>query len=116
MSLIADKMRKARHTSVTIDGVTYHFRRLTDLDVADMQARRQAGTISVRDQLAFFFGWEGMTEDKLIHGGSDIPVPWDADAFIEYVSDNGALFGQLSDALVNAYTAHNKAAKEARKN
>lgn len=116
MSKLASKIRAARESKVEIDGVTYRFRRPTDVDILEISAKASAGQFRPRELLGFYYGWEGMTEGHMINGGDPHPLDFDPEAFVEFVADRLEHFNTLTSALMDAYHAHQKAAEKARKN
>lgn len=100
MSALADKIRRARESKVEAGGHTFTIRRPTDAEAATL------GDLSGAELLRrFVVGWS-LQEIDLIPGGSAVDVPFDADAFVEWVSDQPATFGALAAAIVDAYKAH----------
>ena len=106
MSLI-DKIRKARETTITVDGHAYTLRRPTDLEAA----RLAVGG----DLLDFVVGWD-LVEIDLVSGGSDVKVPFDQELFREWVADQPSVWKPLTDAVRDAYRAHAAAREEQEKN
>lgn len=101
MPSLTERMRKAREQRVTAGGVTFIVRRPTDLDMIELR-----GQVDARALLRFIVGWEGVTEGHLIKGGDPHPLPWDADACVEWLADRPDILAPLVEAVLAAYTAH----------
>lgn len=99
---LAEKIRKARESSVEIDGKTWTIRRPTDEQAAEIGANR-AGMLEIVKR--FVIGWP-LSELDLVPGGTDIKPPFDAEAFGEWVADKPDLWEPLGAAILSAYTAH----------
>jgi hypothetical protein len=109
MSLI-EKIRKARQSNVTIDGITYIISRPTDMDIATWHGSTD-GDILKR----FVVGWSGVNEIDLIPGGNPTPAAFETELFIESVADKLTHVETLLSAIVNAYKAHLESKKEIEK-
>ena len=112
MSALAEKLRRARQTTVMVGPHSYTVTRPTDADAATL------GTLTVLEIVRrFTVNWNGVTELSLgIPGGSDVPVQFDAELFAEWIADQPACWGPLADAIVGAYRAHAQAREDAEKN
>lgn len=102
MSLI-DKIRKARESSVTVEGHTYTIRRPTDMEMAEHMA---SGGLAVKDLMSrFVTGWD-VTELDLIPGGNPTPAKFSAELFDEWIADRPDDWMPLATAIKDAYLAH----------
>lgn len=110
MSALADKIRKARETSVEANGRRFTVRRPTDEEVIGL------GGASMLDVARrFTIGWD-LTELDLVPGGSAVPVPFDADDFAEWIADQPAYWVPLGEAVISAYRTHAEKRESAVKN
>ena len=115
MSLI-DKIRKARETTIPLNGKTWTIRRPTD---EEMNALIEAG-YGNREMMmhlvkTFTIGWE-LQEIDLIPGGNPEKVPFDSAVFAEYVADKPELWAPLGSAVVEAFNAYTDKRDAALKN
>ncbi len=115
MSVIGDKIRRNRESVLelahALGPVKLTLRRPTELDMLDLRA-----TGTQRAVFKFVVGWDGMTEGHMVTGGDPHPLPFDADACGEWLSDNPEHFAKVVDAILAAYGARQKALEDARKN
>lgn len=101
MSKLAEKIRRARERVVPdIDGHTYTIRRPTDEDVLFGKVGPGLGMVR-----AYVIGWD-FKELDLVPGGGPEAVPFDAEAWGEWVADKPAVWDRLSDAIVGLYKEH----------
>jgi len=110
MSALADKIRRARESTVEAGGHSFTVRRPTD---ADAMGLGKATVIEL--VVRFVVGWN-LKEIDLIPGGSPVEAPFDDEAFSEWVADQPEILGVLSGAIVSAYQDHAKKRTEAEKN
>ena len=100
MSALADRIRRARESQVEAGGHSFTIRRPTDAAAASL------GIASAVDIVGrFTVGWT-LKEIDLVPGGSAVDVPFDAEAFEEWVSDRPDIIAALAGAIVEAYKAH----------
>lgn len=111
MSALADKIRKARETRVPCGQHTFIVRRPTSLQITEWSRTRDVLAL-----LEYVVGWDGVTEADLVVGGDPHPLPFDRDAFIEWVSDKPALFSTITSAIISAVEAHTATLQAAEKN
>ncbi len=111
MSVLSEKIRKAREMRVDAGGKTFIVLRPTTLDMIDLQGKTAARAI-----MPHIIGWEGVTGLDLYPGGDGAPVPFDSDACAEWLSDRVDLLGPIAQAAVDAYDAHRLAIEDAAKN
>jgi hypothetical protein len=104
MSALADKIRKAREFGQEVEGWKLTLRRPTDEEAATL-FRDNLSPIEVARR--FVVGWSGVAEQDLIKGGSDQPATFDADTWAAVIEDRPEMWGPISEAVVNAWTAHN---------
>lgn len=109
MSLI-DKIRKARETTIQINGKTWTIRRPTDEEAT------QFGSSGLLDLVKrFVIGWE-LVELDLIPGGGPEKVKFDPELWAEWVADQPEVWEPLGTAILEAYKAHAAKRDEAIKN
>lgn len=111
MSVLSEKIRKAREIRVSAGGKTFIVLRPTTLDMIDLQGKTAARAI-----MPHIIGWEGVTGLDLYPGGDGAPVPFDAEACAEWLSDRVDLLGPIAQAAVDAYDAHRLSLEDAEKN
>lgn len=111
MSVLSEKIRRAREIRVPVGGKTFIILRPTTLDMIDLQGKTAARAI-----MPHIIGWEGVTSLDLYPGGDAIPVPFDADACAEWLSDRVDLLGPIAQAAVDAYDAHRQRIEDDAKN
>lgn len=111
MSALSEKIRKAREIRVPVGGKTFIVLRPTTLDMIDLQGRSAARAI-----IPHIIGWEGVTSLDLYPGGDGAPVPFDADACAEWLSDRVDFLGPIAQAAVEAYDTHRQRIEDDAKN
>jgi hypothetical protein len=109
MSLI-DKLRATRESSLTAGGHTWTLRRPTDAEAVRL---RDASALDLVHR--YVIGWD-LREIDLIPGGSPVPLPFDADLWVDWVADQPHLWEPISSAVIDAYLAHQRAREDAAKN
>ena len=114
---IADRIRAARETQVTVGEWTFTIRRPTDLMLAQWQASDDTGVERVRQMFAeCVIGWANVKERDLFPGGGDLDVPFDKEGFLEWAEDRLELVTALSKAIWDAIGAWSERAKADAKN
>lgn len=101
MSALVDKLRRAREERVEAGGFTFTVRRPTDIEMLEMR-----GGGSVSRLLRFVVGWDGVKESDLIPGGDPHPLPFDAEACAEWLSDRPDLLNPLAARIMERYQEH----------
>lgn len=99
---LADKIRKARETSVEVNGGVWMIRRPTDEEAVALSTNGD-GLLAIVKR--FVIGWP-LTEMDLVPGGTDIKLPFDVEAFAEWVADKPDLWEPLGSAILAAYKTH----------
>lgn len=111
MSALADKLRRARESTIECGGHVFTIRRPTDFE-AVLMGEKTALDILCQHTV----GWN-LTELGLgVPGGTDAAVPFDADCFREWVQDQPAAFAALMDGIKDTYAAHAQQREDAAKN
>lgn len=111
MSILSEKMKKARERSVPVGGFEFIVRRPTDMDMLEFSKRR-----SPADFVKFIVGWSGVKEIDLIPGGDGHPLEFDADACAEWLADRSDLFIPLVTEISDSYQKHKAEVEAAQKN
>jgi len=107
------KIRQQRELKVTVGKFTFTGHRPTDVEaIALGQADSAFSDIAER----FVIGWDGVTEDDIVHGGSMVPVPFDALLWAEWCADRPDFWGPISTAVLDSYRQHAKTTEDAAKN
>lgn len=110
MSVLADKIRKAREKSISARGFTFVIRRPTDVEMVEFSRDRDAKSL-----LRFVVGWEGVKEIDLIPGGDPTPAKFDPDACAEWLTDDAELFGIVVGEVIESYQSHKTAMESSEK-
>lgn len=111
MSLI-EKIRKAREGTVIVEGHTFTVMRPTDYE-ALIISRDSVNMLDIVKQ--FTVGWD-LAELDLIPGGSADKVPFTAELFAEWISDQPAIWEPLASAIITAYKTHTDKRENTAKN
>ena len=102
MSVLQQKMLRAREVRINTGPNKQHTiiaRRPTPIE---REEKFKSGNPS-RAVLSLVVGWEGVNESDLIPGGDPLPVPFDAAACEEWLSDRPDLFADVVSGIVEAY-------------
>jgi hypothetical protein len=109
MSELADRIRAAREQWVSAGGNEWLVRRPTRLQLLELAgAPREVVFISVVD-------WK-ISECDLVPGGGGRVLPFDAEAFREYASDQQELITELAQHVSRIINAHAEAKERVEKN
>lgn len=111
MSVLSEKIRKARERRVEVGGHIFVIRRPTDVEMMGFAKSRQP-----TDLLRFVVGWDRVRELDLLPGGDPHPAPFDSDACTEWLSDRADLLSPVVDAVMESYQSHKSALEDAAKN
>jgi hypothetical protein len=111
VSVLVDKIRKARETKVEAGGFAFIVRRPTALEMIEIQNQPRGRAI-----LPFVIGWEGVKEADLIPGGDPHPLAFDADVCREWLTDRLDLLAPVAEAVFAAFAAHDGRLEDAKKN
>lgn len=99
---LAEKIRKARESTVEVDAKTWTIRRPTDEEAAQISANGD-GLLAIVKR--FVIGWP-LTELDLVPGGTGVTVLFDSEVFGEWVADQPDLWTPLGMAILDAYKTH----------
>jgi len=108
---LADKIRAARQSTITVDGHVYTLRRPTDAEAMTLGSGTALDLVN-----RFVTGWDHTGISLGIPGGDPTPATFDAETWAEWVADQPQLWGQLSDAILASYTRHRQAREDTEKN
>jgi hypothetical protein len=114
---IKRRILAAREHEVTAGGRSFTIRRMADLPLLRLRQKHgddRTGFV-IELTLASVVGWT-MHEAALFPGGSDMPVPFDADLFATWVEDQPETFNALRDAVVEMQTRHREQREASEKN
>lgn len=112
MSALAEKLRSARTLRVEAGGYVFLVLRPTPLE----REERLRGPNVARGILSFVTGWEGVTEMAMRSGGDPHPVPFDAAACEEWLSDRPDLFNAIARAVADGIEAYMRKLEDDLKN
>lgn len=101
MSALVEKIRRAREMRVETGGFAFTVRRPTDIEMMELR-----GGGSIARLLPFVTGWDGVKEADLIAGGDPHPLPFDAAACAEWLSDRPDLLEPIVERIMDSYKAH----------
>ena len=102
MSALSEKMRAARRKQHPIGGRNITIQRPTELEMTDIFFKD--GMLNPHNCPQFVVDWD-FREMDLMQGGTDEPVPFDRDAFIEWLGDQSHQWQLLIDAVLDDYKA-----------
>ena len=97
--------------NLTVDGHEYTLRRPTPAEAINLG--EATGLDLVR---RFVVGWDHTELSLGFPGGTPKSEPFDSDLWAAYADRHLALWGPISDAIVNAYADRAKALEDAAKN
>lgn len=112
---LAEKIRKARESTVAVGGHSFTVRRPTELETIEIRISDQGRGRAV---LPFIVGW-GDTVTALaigVPGGDAHPLAFDPAVRDEWLTDRLDLLQPLADALFAAVAAHAAQREDAKKN
>lgn len=109
--LIINKIRAGRQTSVPVGKFTFTVRRPTEMELLEIQQRRNEGNSITQGEILnrFVVGWEGVTELDVFPGGTGLAVEFSAELFAEWIVDQSQLWLPLTTAVIEAYRLHDSA-------
>lgn len=113
MSVLSDKIKKARQTKVPIGSFFLTVRRPTNLEMLEFKglAFRQREILE-----RFVVDWDGFKQSDLFPGGDPEPVPFDHDAYKEWIADHPEYWNDVVAAIVDSYKEHEAKSEELAKN
>lgn len=105
---LADKIRKARETSIKVVGFKLLILRPTDMEAVGMNYSDTPIGEVISAVSKFVIGWDGVKESDLIAGGSPDPVAFDAETFGEWIKDKPDMWEPIANGVLESYKAHVK--------
>lgn len=103
MSALADRLRKAKLSTVKAGEFEFTIQRPSHLQIINLQ--RDAGGLNLESSLQFVVGWS-LKENDIDPGGSADPLPFDAEAFSIWVEDHPDVWADLIGGIADAYKKH----------
>jgi hypothetical protein len=107
---LADRVRAAREQWVNAGGREWLIRRPTDLQLAQLSGKPMSDLV-----LSTVVGWK-LQANEIYPGGEGAVLPFDAEAFQEWVGDHVDIVAELAKAIENIIDQHVKKKQEAKKN
>lgn len=104
MSALAEKLRRARESTVEVSGHKFTIRRPTQLEVVEIQ--NADGGLNLRNSFRFVVDWEMSELDLGVPGGTDEHVTYDPEAFMEWVADHPEAWPPLLSAITDSFRNH----------
>lgn len=113
MSILSEKIKRARQTRIAVGAHFLTIRRPTDLDMLELRNEK----IKQRDVIErFVVDWDDVKESDLFSGGNPDLVPFDFDAYKEWIADHPEYWAAITDAVVASYKEHEAKVGEIVKN
>lgn len=109
---LADKIRKARESSVTVGGYTFTVRRPSDVEML----RLRSEGLTLDGLIGYVVGWSGVKQIDIVPGGDPVPAEFDAETAREWLADRPDLLTPLVDEILALYRKHVEALGAAEKN
>jgi hypothetical protein len=110
---LIEKIRKQRELKITVGKFTFTARRPKDTEAIEL-GRADSAFSDIAER--FVVGWDGVTENDVVNGGSLEPLPFDAELWAEWCADHPNFWGPISKAVLDAYRAHAEAMEDDAKN
>ena len=108
MSILKEKLLKARQLNVEIDGFTFTILRPTESDVIYKLFEQKGDELVLKVDGEYLLehyviNWANVKEADIIPGGAPDAVPFDKEVFVEWALDNINLFTKLPKAIIDSY-------------
>lgn len=110
MSAFLDRLRASRESWVSVGAYEFQVRRPTDVEL--VKARGDDDSAFVRRVV---IGWRGVRECDVIPSGGGEPAPFDAEACVEWLEDQPALYVELVNRVQDLIRARFEARDDAAK-
>ena len=104
---IAERLRKARKSTVEVDGHVFTIRRPTDSEANRITLQQPSEVAVCREYVC---GWDDSVTEAavgIVSGGSD-PIPFSYEIWREWVDDRPDFWVPIYEAIVDAYNKHNE--------
>jgi hypothetical protein len=114
MSTLSDRIRAQREAWLEVsEGKRVKIRRPAELQLAALK-----NGIEVEHIADVVVDWEGWTEADFLGGalGKSDPLPFDADAWREYVMDHGEIAAKIAQQFVDLVSKHFEVKADTAKN
>lgn len=111
--LILKQLRKNRESSIEVEGITYYYRRPTDIEALAFSKGQYTQFDVCKD---FVTGWKDVTEDTIIGNGCFDPVEFGKELWSEWLADNPKVWTPLANAILDSYKLHLTKLKDQEKN
>jgi hypothetical protein len=111
MATVAEKLRKARESTVEVGGFEWIIRRPTDLE-----AMRLRSSTKLDELIPHIVGWNKVREMDVLPTGDGHPLAYDPEVCREWLVDRIDLLNELVLKISAAYKAHRAAMEAAEKN
>src|SRR3954471_4443459 len=112
MTSLVDKMRARRESWVKAGKFEFKLRRPTRLEIAKTDRDISAAELFI----PHVHDWKNVVEDDLIGGGGTSAMPFERDAWAEFIADHSELWPPLMDAFTNALQEYHKQLEDREKN
>lgn len=109
---LINRIRKQREGKVTVGSMSFIFARPTDVEFTALMANGKFNELGAKHVI----GWDAVTENDVVGGGSPELVAFDKDLWSEMYSDRPDLWTPVSTAILEAYQLHTKAMEDVPKN
>lgn len=113
MADYVNRIRKNREISVPVDKYKFTARRPTDVEALALYKGDGAYSSVAAD---FVVGWEGVSENDVVGGGSPDPIPFSPELWREWCADRPDFWEPIADAVLAAYRQHAEKLASAAKN
>jgi hypothetical protein len=113
MSHIVNRLRKNRELKVTVGKFTFICMRPTAEEMVEFYQKSTSNSEITRRSV---IGWDGVTEDDIVGGGVQTPLPFDAGVWAEWCADRSDFWPVITNRLLDAYKQHAAQIKDAGKN
>jgi hypothetical protein len=100
---LIEKIRNARKSSITVGKFNFTITRPTDLQMAYLSGKSNDEILKM-----FVVDWN-LQEIDIVPGGSAIPVPFDSEVFLEWISDYPEAWTPIINGVMESYQRHNEA-------
>lgn len=97
------RIRKNREVKVKVSKWTFLVCRPTDVEAVALYRGGMAYADIAQHHV---IGWEGVTEDDIVGGGTADPLPFDSMLWQEWCADRSDFWEPIATAAMNAYEEH----------
>ena len=111
-SELIKQLRKARQSTMDLDGFTFTYRRPTDLEMLTKVRTMTHANIAE----SFVIGWKGVKESDLVPSGASKEAEFDPELWAEWLADHPNWWAPIGEKIVGEWTRHNELREAAAKN